>query len=80
LPDTTGPDAKKLSAIVGGTLSAKTDVPIRILRVTGYINSSGTLSYAKKSADEKNKIMENFLGGFASVKRPGIGDAQHPVR
>jgi hypothetical protein len=39
-----------------GTISAKTDAPSRILRLTEYMNSSGAASYTTKQADEKNKI------------------------
>jgi hypothetical protein len=60
LPDTTGPDEGKVLATMDGTATAKTIVPSRILRPTGYINASGTVSYARKPADGKKKISEIF--------------------
>ena len=56
----TGPDAGKVSADNEGTITARTAMPSRILKLTGYINASGTVSYAKKPVDEKNKISEIF--------------------
>jgi len=75
LPDTTGPDTGKVSATINGTATATTTVPSRILRLTGYINASGTVSYARNSADEKNKIQE-FFAKLAFMKCLGIGHAR----
>jgi hypothetical protein len=60
-----------------GTATARTIVPSRILTLTGYINASGTVSYARKPADGKNKISEIFAEYRAdtwqhNVSRRGI--------
>src|SRR4029453_14863857 len=61
LPPITGPEAGKTSAIADGIINAKIVAPSRILRLTEYINSSGTVSYTRKRGDERNKI--SGIGG-----------------
>src|SRR5438034_11751682 len=66
LPPITGPETGKTSAIADGIINAKTDAPSRILRLTEYINSSGTASYTRKRGDEKNKISEISSQGMTA--------------
>ena len=42
-------------------------VPSRIFRLTGYINTYGTVSYARSPAEEKNKIT-----GISVLKPPNV--------
>jgi hypothetical protein len=56
LPEVTGPFVGKRSADTDGTIKAKTATIIKTWRQTGLINSSGSVFYRRKAADEKQKL------------------------
>src|SRR5437588_4675817 len=57
LPEVTGPFVGKRSADADGRINPEMTTPSRIWRLTGSINSSGSVFYRRKAVDEKQKIL-----------------------